>query len=51
MIKKAIYKLLNRENLSLDEAKDVMDEIMGGKTTNAQNSILHHSASYEGAKP
>ena len=36
MIKKAIYKLLNRENLSLDEAKDVMDEIMGGKTTNAQ---------------
>lgn len=36
MIKEAIYRLLNKENLSLDEAKEVMDEIMGGNTTNAQ---------------
>lgn len=36
MIKEAIYKLLNKENLSLDETKEVMDEIMSGNTTNAQ---------------
>lgn len=36
MIKEAIYKLLNKENLSLEETKEVMDEIMGGNTTNAQ---------------
>lgn len=36
MIKEAIYKLLNKEDLFLDEAKEVMDEIMGGNTTNAQ---------------
>lgn len=36
MIKEAIYKLLNKEDLSLDEAQEVMDEIMGGNTTNAQ---------------
>ena len=26
MIKEAIYKLLNKEDLSLDETKEVMDE-------------------------
>jgi anthranilate phosphoribosyltransferase len=36
MIKEAIYKLLNKENLSLDETQEVMDEIMSGNTTNAQ---------------
>ncbi len=36
MIQQAIYKLLNRENLSLAMTKDVMEEIMGGKATNAQ---------------
>ncbi|HHT88017.1 MAG TPA: anthranilate phosphoribosyltransferase [Clostridiales bacterium] len=36
MIKEAIYKLLNKEDLSLDETKEVMDEIMSGNTTNAQ---------------
>lgn len=36
MIKEAIQKLLDRENLSMDMAKSVMDEIMSGKATNAQ---------------
>jgi anthranilate phosphoribosyltransferase len=36
MIKEAIHKLLNRENLSLDMTKSVMDEIMSGNATNAQ---------------
>lgn len=36
MIKEAIHKLLNGENLSLEMAKSVMDEIMSGSTTNAQ---------------
>jgi anthranilate phosphoribosyltransferase len=36
MIKEAIHKLLNRENLSLEMTKSVMDEIMSGNATNAQ---------------
>jgi len=36
MIKEAIGNLLNRENLSLEIAKAVMDEIMNGNATNAQ---------------
>jgi len=36
MIKEAIHKLLNREDLSLDMTKAVMDEIMSGSATPAQ---------------
>jgi anthranilate phosphoribosyltransferase len=36
MIQQAIYKALNKENLSFEETKAVMDEIMGGNATNAQ---------------
>jgi anthranilate phosphoribosyltransferase len=36
MIQQAIYKLLNKEDLSLETAKAVMDEIMSGNATNAQ---------------
>lgn len=36
MIQQAIKQILNKEDLSLNEAKAVMDEIMGGKATNAQ---------------
>lgn len=36
MITQAIYQLINKENLSLEMAKDVMDEIMQGQATNAQ---------------
>ena len=31
MIKEAIAKLMNKENLSYEEARQVMDEIMDGK--------------------
>ncbi len=36
MIKEAIVKLLNKENLTPDLAYDVMDEIMSGKTSDVQ---------------
>jgi anthranilate phosphoribosyltransferase len=36
MIKEAIYKLVNREDLTYDEAAAVMDEIMSGNATQAQ---------------
>ncbi len=36
MIKEAIQKLLNREDLSLEMTKSVMNEIMSGNATNAQ---------------
>lgn len=36
MIKEAIYKVVNGENLTAEEAEVVMDEIMSGKATQAQ---------------
>lgn len=36
MIKEAIAKVINRENLTFEEAQNVMREIMTGQTTNAQ---------------
>lgn len=36
MIKEAIQKLLNREDLSFEMTKSVMDKIMSGSATNAQ---------------
>ncbi len=36
MIKEAIFKLLNKENLTSELAYDVMDEIMSGKTSDVQ---------------
>lgn len=36
MIQEAIYQLLNKENLSLEMTKTVMEEIMSGNATNAQ---------------
>ncbi len=36
MIKEAILKLLNKENLNTNMAYDVMDEIMSGKTSDVQ---------------
>lgn len=38
MIKEAIYKLVNKEDLTLEMTKAVMDEIMQGQATNAQIS-------------
>ena len=36
MIKEAISKVVERKDLESEEAKLVMEEIMGGKATNAQ---------------
>lgn len=36
MIQQAIYQALNKENLTLEETKAVMNEIMSGNATNAQ---------------
>lgn len=40
MIKEAIVKIINKEDLSYDEAYTVMNEIMSGKTTPTQNSAF-----------
>ncbi len=36
MIQEAIYKIINKEDLSIDLTRQVMDEIMSGTATNAQ---------------
>ena len=40
MIKEAIVKIVNKEDLSYDEAYAVMNEIMSGETTPTQNSAF-----------
>ena len=40
MIKEAIIKLVNKGDLTYNEAKEVMLEIMGGKTTATQNAAF-----------
>ncbi len=40
MIKEAIYKVVNRENLTAAEAEAVMEEIMSGNATQAQMSAF-----------
>ena len=43
MIKEAIVKIVNKEDLTYDEAYTVMNEIMSGQTSETQNaaSLLH----------
>ncbi|HEX2925709.1 MAG TPA: anthranilate phosphoribosyltransferase [Ruminiclostridium sp.] len=36
MIQEAIYQVINKQNLSLEQTKTVMEEIMEGRATNAQ---------------
>ena len=38
MIKEAIVKIVNKQDLSYDEAYAVMNEIMSGETTPTQNA-------------
>lgn len=40
MIKEAIVKIVNKEDLTFEEAYTVMDEIMGGETTPTQNAAF-----------
>lgn len=50
MIKEAIIKLVNKGDLTYDEAKTVMLEIMGGKTTATQNAAFLAAMSTKSTK-
>ncbi len=50
MIKEAIIKIVNKEDLSYDEAYTVMKEIMGGETTPTQNAAFLAALSTKSAK-
>jgi len=40
MIKEAIIKIVNKEDLTFDEAYAVMNEIMNGETSPTQNAAF-----------
>ncbi len=50
MIKEAIIKIVNKEDLTYDEAYDVMNEIMSGETTSTQNAAFLASLSTKSAR-
>lgn len=50
MIKEAIIKLVNKEDLSFDEAYTVMNEIMSGETSATQNAAFLASLSTKSAR-
>ncbi|MDO4975659.1 MAG: anthranilate phosphoribosyltransferase [Eubacteriales bacterium] len=50
MIKEAIVKIVNKEDLTFDEAYAVMNEIMGGETTPTQNAAFLSALSTKSAK-
>lgn len=50
MIKEAIVKIVNKEDLTYDEAYSVMNEIMSGETTPTQNAAFLASLSTKSAK-
>lgn len=50
MIKEAIVKIVNKEDLSYDEAYTVMNEIMSGETTPTQNAAFLAALSTKSAK-
>jgi anthranilate phosphoribosyltransferase len=50
MIKEAIIKIVNKEDLTYGEAKETMLEIMGGKTTPTQNAAFLAALSTKSAK-
>lgn len=50
MIKDAIIKIVNKEDLSFDEAYAVMNEIMNGETTPTQNAAFLAALSTKSAK-
>ena len=50
MIKEAIVKIVNKEDLSYDEAYAVMNEIMSGDTTPTQNAAFLSALSTKSAK-
>ena len=50
MIKKAIVKIVNKEDLTYNEAYTVMNEIMNGETTATQNAAFLAALSAKSAK-
>ena len=50
MIKEAIVKIVNKEDLTYDEAYTVMNEIMGGKTSPTQNAAFLAALSTKSAR-
>ena len=50
MIKEAIVKIVNKEDLTYDEAYTVMKEIMSGETTPTQNAAFLSALSTKSAK-
>ena len=50
MIKEAIVKIVSKEDLTYQEAYDVMNEIMDGKTTSTQNAAFLAALSTKSAK-
>ncbi|MGN0161519.1 MAG: anthranilate phosphoribosyltransferase [Lachnospiraceae bacterium] len=50
MIKEAIVKIVNKEDLTYDEAYQVMSEIMDGETTPTQNAAFLAALSTKSAK-
>jgi len=50
MIKEAIIKIVNKEDLTYDEAYTVMNEIMNGETTPTQNAAFLAALSTKNAK-
>ena len=50
MIKEAIVKIVNKEDLSYDEAYQVMNEIMSGETSQTQNAAFLAALSAKSAR-
>ncbi len=50
MIKEAIVKIVNKQDLTYDEAYAVMNEIMSGETTPTQNAAFLAAFSTKSAK-
>ena len=50
MIKEAIVKIVNKEDLTYDEAYTVMNEIMSGETTPTQNAAFLAALSTKSAR-
>ena len=50
MIKQAIVKIVNKQDLTYDEAYAVMNEIMGGETTATQNAAFLAALSTKSAR-
>ena len=50
MIKEAIVKIVNKQDLTYEEAYEVMNEIMSGKTTSTQNAAFLAALSTKSAR-